>query len=454
MIVLVGARDNDNASAAWSAQTNAALASITERHDAGTSAGNGGGLSVTDGTKATAGSTGTTSSTVTTSAGAMITVALKPDAGPGGSMAFALNLSGTLVNLGSISGNIPLSLNLSLLPPSGAMIGSMAFRFTTRAVPLFKAGENFRYVFSRVYQAKQALLNAIYAKTKALAEASDNVLNPSFENGSLGWTFGSGWTVEENPIAVTGTKIAKKSSGNVDSKIVNVGRFSATQGKRVVAVASFRSGAGTGLAGTEIEWYSQNGTLLRTDSVIATTPAQCAGIWVQARTVGVAPAGAAWGSASARITGYTAGIWYCDQVSLDVQPQSQTDLSPVGVGSVGSRWNGLSITSVIPSTGTTITINVSAASLVAGDRSIAYSASSVTVTQTRSTTVLYHLYYLDPTFLGGSQTLNVTTDPNLLANQNSVVWVGSISVVVPGSGTPGGGPGTPGGGIGDSNLVQ
>ncbi len=77
MVLLLGARDNDNASAAWSAQTNAALGSITERYDAGTVVGNGGGLSITEGTKAAAGATGTTSSTVTSSAGGMITCALR-----------------------------------------------------------------------------------------------------------------------------------------------------------------------------------------------------------------------------------------------------------------------------------------------------------------------------------------------------------------------------------------
>lgn len=77
MIVLVGSRDDDNAAAAWSAQTNAALGSITERYDAGTTAGNGGGLSITEGTKVAAGAVGTTSSTVTSSAGGMITLALR-----------------------------------------------------------------------------------------------------------------------------------------------------------------------------------------------------------------------------------------------------------------------------------------------------------------------------------------------------------------------------------------
>lgn len=77
LILLIASRDNDSASAAWSAQTNASLGSITERFDGGTTLGDGGGLSLTEGTLVSAGATGTTSSTVTSSAGSMLTFALR-----------------------------------------------------------------------------------------------------------------------------------------------------------------------------------------------------------------------------------------------------------------------------------------------------------------------------------------------------------------------------------------
>ena len=76
LVVQAVARDNDNAAAAFSAQTNASLSGIAERHDAGTANGNGGGLGIWSGIKATAGATGNTTATVTSSIYAFLTVAL------------------------------------------------------------------------------------------------------------------------------------------------------------------------------------------------------------------------------------------------------------------------------------------------------------------------------------------------------------------------------------------
>jgi MSHA biogenesis protein MshQ len=81
LIVQAVARDNDNAAAAFSAETNANLTGIAERSDAGTTTGLGGGFAVWDGTKATAGATGNTTATVTSSINAFFTIALKPHPG-------------------------------------------------------------------------------------------------------------------------------------------------------------------------------------------------------------------------------------------------------------------------------------------------------------------------------------------------------------------------------------
>lgn len=81
LIVQVVARHNDSAAAAFSTQTNANLTSITERSDAGTTQGDGGGFGVWDGVKATAGATGDTTATVTSSINAFLTIALKPPVG-------------------------------------------------------------------------------------------------------------------------------------------------------------------------------------------------------------------------------------------------------------------------------------------------------------------------------------------------------------------------------------
>ncbi len=81
LVVQAVARDNDNAAAAFSAQTNANLTGIAERHDAGTTTGLGGGIGIWDGSKATAGAIGNTTATVTSSINAFLSIALKPAGG-------------------------------------------------------------------------------------------------------------------------------------------------------------------------------------------------------------------------------------------------------------------------------------------------------------------------------------------------------------------------------------
>lgn len=78
LIVNIATRDNDSAAAAWSAQANASLGSVTERVDTGSTSGNGGGYTVTTGTLATAGNSGATTATVTSTVDGHMTIALVP----------------------------------------------------------------------------------------------------------------------------------------------------------------------------------------------------------------------------------------------------------------------------------------------------------------------------------------------------------------------------------------
>lgn len=77
-LIVIGITKDLDATAAFATApaTNANLSSISERFDAGTTSGNGGGVAVIEGVKATPGNTGTTSVTVTSSASAMMTIAL------------------------------------------------------------------------------------------------------------------------------------------------------------------------------------------------------------------------------------------------------------------------------------------------------------------------------------------------------------------------------------------
>lgn len=72
------ATDLDSAAASWGTATNANLANLTERHDAGTTSGAGGGVALITGEKQAAGATGSTTSTQAASAAYVwITLALK-----------------------------------------------------------------------------------------------------------------------------------------------------------------------------------------------------------------------------------------------------------------------------------------------------------------------------------------------------------------------------------------
>ncbi|MBI4656806.1 MAG: fibronectin type III domain-containing protein, partial [Elusimicrobia bacterium] len=78
-LIAVGVtKDLDSVAAFASNWTNANLANITERFDAGTTSGNGGGIAVMTGVKETQGTTGDTTADVTSSINAFLTIALKP----------------------------------------------------------------------------------------------------------------------------------------------------------------------------------------------------------------------------------------------------------------------------------------------------------------------------------------------------------------------------------------
>lgn len=137
-----------------------------------------------------------------------------------------------------------------------------------------------------------------------------------------------------------------------------------------------------------------------------------------------------------------------NRVALNVagsgsQVGDQRNLPAVTAANYQSGWSGAAIT--YTSTPTTAAISVAAGTLYMGNISVAYNASSANVTGTASTTVVFYLYYNDPTYAGGTQTLLTSTNPHQVVTNNGFVNLGQVSVVFPASGTGGGGgvPGCP-----------
>jgi len=141
LVVQAVARDNDSAAAAFSAETNASLTGITERSDAGTTSGNGGGFAVWDGVKATAGAVNNTTATVTSSINAFLSIALRPPqstvvsinrADPDPTSAAAVSWTVTFSR--SVTGVDASAFALAASGPSGASITSVTGSGTTWTV--------------------------------------------------------------------------------------------------------------------------------------------------------------------------------------------------------------------------------------------------------------------------------------------------------------------------------
>ncbi|GGD57787.1 hypothetical protein SAMN06296058_0680 [Pseudoxanthomonas indica] len=114
---------------------------------------------------------------------------------------------------------------------------------------------------------------------------------------------------------------------------------------------------------------------------------------------------------------------------------------PGGFANMGAIWlSGATLTyTATAGSPASATISCSAMTLRSMGSDKAYSASSGSVTGTNGSTVTYHLYYDDDTWAGGSRTLGITTDINVTQNSRSRLYIGSLKVTYPTSGSGGGG---------------
>lgn len=129
LVVLLCARGTDNDTAQFSGWTNADLATLTERFDAGTIEGGGGGLGIATGEKATAGAYAATTATLaTTAVQARISIALKPPAG--GTVTFDAAIAGT----GTVTDALALTKTLAAtVAGQGTVVAGLALTKTLEA---------------------------------------------------------------------------------------------------------------------------------------------------------------------------------------------------------------------------------------------------------------------------------------------------------------------------------
>ncbi|MHB1798541.1 MAG: hypothetical protein ACYCUI_09595, partial [Vulcanimicrobiaceae bacterium] len=150
------------------------------------------------------------------------------------------------------------------------------------------------------------------------------------------------------------------------------------------------------------------------------------------------------GTTYARILGsqLTSGAHKLTVAGSGMQVADQRNLLPILSAGAQAVWQNLSITyTAAAGSPATATISVSAAQILGlqnAGATVGYNASSANVTGTGGTVPTYFLYYIDPGYSGGTQTLYATTTGNDLRQQLGIVYIGSVAVTFPTSGSGGG----------------
>ena len=150
------------------------------------------------------------------------------------------------------------------------------------------------------------------------------------------------------------------------------------------------------------------------------------------------------GTTYARILGsqLTSGAHKLTVAGSGMRVADQRNLLPILSAGAQAVWQNLSITyTAAAGSPATATISVSAAQILGlqnAGATVGYNASSANVTGTGGTVPTYFLYYIDPGYSGGTQTLYATTTGNDLRQQLGIVYIGSVAVSFPTSGSGGG----------------
>ncbi len=284
---------------------------------------------------------------------------------------------------------------------------------------------------------------------------------PANSDGSLpGWnagslTSGGRWYIDtsapdagyaqayafETPTAAVGTISSTRTWACLPGDVVSItARVKAASGLYSGVLIVFLNSAGADLgnvnaAGSTASWQTYSAT--------GVAPANTTHIELQVYCS--APAS---GNGLVAIQWIRASINDVRVAGSGAQLGDQRNGWPILYAGAQAVWQNLSITyTAAAGWPATATISVSAAQLLGAlqnGATISYNASSASVTGTGGTTVTFQFYYIDPKLAGGSLTLYATSNGNDLRQNLGIVWIGSVSVAFPTSGT---GAGSGGGGL-------
>ncbi len=248
--------------------------------------------------------------------------------------------------------------------------------------------------------------------------------------------------------SVGGQYVVLHSGAGGGAVLVHNRSFAVNPGDKVSTGGLLYAASGSALIAAN--FYNAAGTFISAISVATSSAA-----WLASSSSGVVPSNAATMVVSCnQATASSYAVFNYVWCSIN-------DVRVAGSGAqIGDQRNlkQRTVTNIPAKVGTTIsytaaagspatsTISVGAFTVLAGSVSVAYNASSASVTGSNGATVTYYLYMNDPAFAGGTQTLIATTNGNDVYGGDGYVYVGPVSVTFPTSGSGSGGGG--GGGAG------
>ena len=146
------------------------------------------------------------------------------------------------------------------------------------------------------------------------------VINPSFEQGTVGWSInsGTGMSVGTGP-AISGSNVMIKAGGTAACQWYNTNPMSCSQGDRIISTCAVRHANAGGTFSMLAYFYDSNGSYLTgvNGTVLVNAGNLAANTWKQVREIFTAPVGAASVRFGYQWTGYSgSNAWNVDQCGM------------------------------------------------------------------------------------------------------------------------------------------